>query len=70
VDPRARLDDLEKRKFLTLPLLELQPLRRRAHRDRYTDYTIPSPTNINTTTTNDDYDDDDDDDNNNNNNVS
>jgi hypothetical protein len=25
VDPRAGLDDLEKRKFLTLPGLELQP---------------------------------------------
>jgi hypothetical protein len=30
VDPRAGLDDLEKRKFLTLPGLELQPLRRPA----------------------------------------
>jgi hypothetical protein len=26
VDPRTRLDDLEERKFLTLPGLELQPL--------------------------------------------
>jgi hypothetical protein len=26
VDPRAGLDDLEKRKFLTLPGLELRPL--------------------------------------------
>jgi hypothetical protein len=30
VDPRAGLDDLEKRKFLTLPGLELQPLSRPA----------------------------------------
>jgi hypothetical protein len=26
VDPRASLDDVEKRKFLTLPGLELRPL--------------------------------------------
>jgi hypothetical protein len=26
VDPRAGLDDVEKRKFLTLPALELRPL--------------------------------------------
>jgi hypothetical protein len=31
VDPRAGLDDVEKRKFLTLPGLELQPLSRPAH---------------------------------------
>jgi stalled ribosome alternative rescue factor ArfA len=30
VDPRAGLDDLEKRKFLTLPELELHPLCRPA----------------------------------------
>jgi hypothetical protein len=30
VDPRADLDDVEKRKFLTLPGLELPPLGRRA----------------------------------------
>jgi hypothetical protein len=30
VDPRAGLDDVEKRKFLTLPGLELRPLRRPA----------------------------------------
>jgi hypothetical protein len=30
VDPRASLDDLEKRKFLTLPGLELRPLGRPA----------------------------------------
>jgi hypothetical protein len=27
VDPRVGLDDVEKRKFLTLPELELRPLR-------------------------------------------
>jgi hypothetical protein len=31
VDPRASLDDVEKRKFLTLPGLELRPLCRPAH---------------------------------------
>jgi hypothetical protein len=31
VDPRAGLDDVEKRKFLTLPGLELRPLCRPAH---------------------------------------
>jgi hypothetical protein len=30
VDPRASLDDVEKRKFLTLPGLELKPLGRPA----------------------------------------
>jgi hypothetical protein len=30
VDPRSGLDDFEKRKFLTLPGLELRPLRRPA----------------------------------------
>jgi hypothetical protein len=30
VDPRAGLDDVEKRKFLTLPGLELRPLARPA----------------------------------------
>jgi hypothetical protein len=30
VDPRAGLDDVEKRKFLTLPGLELRPLGRPA----------------------------------------
>jgi hypothetical protein len=42
VDPRAGLDDLEKRKFLTLPGLELRPLGRPAssqslYRLRYPD---------------------------------
>jgi hypothetical protein len=31
VDPRAGLDDLEERKFVTLPVLELRPLGRPAH---------------------------------------
>jgi hypothetical protein len=31
MDPRASLDDAEKRKFFTLPGLELQPLDRPAH---------------------------------------
>jgi hypothetical protein len=32
VDPKVGLDDMEKRKFLTLPGLELRPLGRPAHR--------------------------------------
>jgi hypothetical protein len=44
VGPRAGLDDVEKREFLTPPELELQPLGRRAHsqslyRLRYPFYT-------------------------------
>jgi hypothetical protein len=38
VCPRAGLDDVQKRKFLTLPGLELQPVS-----SRYTDYAIPVP---------------------------
>jgi hypothetical protein len=38
VGPRAGLDDVKKRKFLTLPILELRPLGR-----RYTDCAIPAP---------------------------
>jgi hypothetical protein len=38
VGPRAGLDDVEKRKFLTLPGLEHQPVA-----SRYTDYAIPAP---------------------------
>jgi hypothetical protein len=41
VDPRAGLDDLEKRKFFTLSGLELRPPGRPA--SRYTDYAIPAP---------------------------
>jgi hypothetical protein len=36
VGPRAGLDDVKKRKFLTLPGLELRPL------CRYTDYATPA----------------------------
>jgi hypothetical protein len=39
VDPRAGLDGMEKKKFLTLPGLELPPL---GHPARYTDYAIPT----------------------------
>jgi hypothetical protein len=31
MEPRAGLDDVEKRKFLALPELELKPFVRRAH---------------------------------------
>jgi hypothetical protein len=41
VDLRASLDDLEKRKFLTLPGLELRSPGRPAR--SYTDYAIPAP---------------------------
>jgi hypothetical protein len=37
VDPRASLDDVEKRKFLTLPGLELRPLGRPSVASSYTD---------------------------------
>jgi hypothetical protein len=37
VDTRAGLDDVEKRQFLTLPGLELQPVA-----SRYTDYAVPA----------------------------
>jgi hypothetical protein len=37
VNTRTSPDDVEKRKFLTLPELELRPLGR-----RYTDYAIPA----------------------------
>jgi hypothetical protein len=40
VNPRARLDDVEKRKFLTLPGLELLRLRHPDVASRYTDCTI------------------------------
>jgi hypothetical protein len=41
VDPRAGMDDAEKKKFLTLPGLELRPLGRPA--SRYTDCANLSP---------------------------
>jgi hypothetical protein len=37
VDPRAGLDDLEKRKFFPLPGLEIRPLSLPAVASRYTD---------------------------------
>jgi hypothetical protein len=40
VDARAGLDDVEKRKYLALPGLELRPLGRPA--SRCTDYAIPA----------------------------
>jgi hypothetical protein len=39
VGPRVGLDNVEKRKFLTLPGLELQPVA-----SRYTDCATPAPT--------------------------
>jgi hypothetical protein len=44
LEPRAGLDDVEKRKFLTLPGLELRPLGRpaRSKTKRYTDCSIPA----------------------------
>jgi hypothetical protein len=42
VDPRAGLNDVEKRNFLTLPGLELRPLCRPAVASLYTDYAIPA----------------------------
>jgi hypothetical protein len=43
VDLRAGLDNLEKKKFLTLPGLELRPVD-----SRYTDYAIPAHAASNT----------------------
>jgi hypothetical protein len=43
VDPRAGLDNVEKRKFLPLQGLELRPLVRQPVASRYTDYDIPAP---------------------------
>jgi hypothetical protein len=40
VDPRASLDDVDKRKFLTLSALELNPSVIQPVADRYTDYAI------------------------------
>jgi hypothetical protein len=42
VDPRASLDDVEKRKFLTLLGFELQPLVVQPVGSRYTDCATPS----------------------------
>jgi hypothetical protein len=43
VDPRAGLDELEKRKFLSLPGLEPDTSVVQLVASRYTDYTIPAP---------------------------
>jgi hypothetical protein len=42
VDPRAGPDDVEKRKFLTLPILELRPSVVQPVASRYTDCAIPA----------------------------
>jgi hypothetical protein len=44
-DPRASLDNMEKRKFLTLPGLKLCPLAIQPVASRYPDYAIPAPHN-------------------------
>jgi hypothetical protein len=41
--PQSRSGRLEKRKFLTLPGLELRPLSRQLVASRYTDCAIPTP---------------------------
>jgi hypothetical protein len=43
MNPRAGLDDVEDRKFLTLLGLKLRPLGRQPVSSRYTDYAIPAP---------------------------
>jgi hypothetical protein len=43
VGPRAGLNDVEKRKFLTLPGLELDPSVFQPVASHYTDYAIPAP---------------------------
>jgi hypothetical protein len=43
VGPRAGLDDVEKRRFLSLPGLELRPSVVQPVASRYTDYAIPAP---------------------------
>jgi hypothetical protein len=47
VDPRAGLDDVEKRKLLALPGLELRTFGRPAVASRYTDYAITAHWTIN-----------------------
>jgi hypothetical protein len=42
VDPTASLDDLEKRKLLVLPRLELRPLDRPTRASCYTDCAMPA----------------------------
>jgi hypothetical protein len=43
VGPRTGMDDMEKRKFLLLPGLELRPLDIQPIASRYTDCAIPDP---------------------------
>jgi hypothetical protein len=43
VNPRAGLDDVENRKFLTIPGLELRTSVVQPAASRYTDYAIPAP---------------------------
>jgi hypothetical protein len=43
VGPRTGLDDIEKRKFLTLPGLELRPIVIQPAASRYTDCAIATP---------------------------
>jgi hypothetical protein len=43
VDPRDGLDNVDKRKFLTLPGVELRPLGRTARSQSLTDYATPDP---------------------------
>jgi hypothetical protein len=42
MDPTAGLGDFEKRKFLTLPGVELRPLSIQLVASRYTDYATPA----------------------------
>jgi hypothetical protein len=46
VDPRAGLDDVENKIFLTLPGLELRPVDRPASSQSHTDDTIPAPNTL------------------------
>jgi hypothetical protein len=50
--PRADLDDVEKRKFLTLLELELQPSVLQPVASCYTDYAILAPASYNTASSN------------------
>jgi hypothetical protein len=47
-DPRSGLDDMEERKFLTIPGPELRPLGHQPVASRYTEYVIPAPDNYTT----------------------
>jgi hypothetical protein len=50
VDPRTGLDDVEKRKFLTLPRLELRPLGRRARSQSLYRLSYPGDGSVTVTT--------------------